>query len=182
MPAVLAGQTALPTTGAELAAASGPTWAAGLAAACDSIPMDSTWRTYQLPRSEITIPLPRTLVERGEILRDVWYDYFPTVPERDHAVQRLDPVTIRLLIAHATFVFKCPPHEPQGIASLPDILVLGFDLGGRDAPAKGAWNVIGTWPNHEEALLAMSTTLWGARAFVTGMRLADVPQHRKTPP
>ena len=182
IPAVLAGQTALPTTGAELAEAGRSTWAAGLAAACDSMPTDSTWRTYRLPRSEITIRLPHTLVERGEILGDVWYDHFPTVPERDYAVQRLDPLTIRLLVAHATLVFRCPTRDLRGIASLPDIGVLGFDLGGRDAPAKGVWNVIVTWPTHEESLLAMSTTLWGARAFVTGMQLADVPRHQATPP
>ena len=138
IPAVLAGQTALPTTGTELAAASRPAWAAALAAACDSMPTDSTWRTYRLPRSEVTIRLPHTLVERGEILRDVWYDYFPTVPERDYAIQRLDPLMTRLFVAHATSVFRCPTREQRGTASLPDIRVVGFDLGGLDAPAKGA--------------------------------------------
>jgi hypothetical protein len=182
IPAVLAGQATLPATGTELARADRPTWAAALAAACDDMPIDSTWRIYRLPRSELSVQLPHPLVEQGEILRDLWFDVLPAVPERDYAVQQMDPLMTRLFLAHATSVFRCEIPGQPGTASAPGIRVVGFDLPGRDAPAKGVWNVIGTWPNREEALLAMSTTLWGARAFVTGMRLAEYSHVRQTPP
>jgi hypothetical protein len=153
-----------------------------LAAACDGMPVDSTWRMYRLPRSELSIQLPHALVERGDILRDLWFDVLPAVPERDYAVQQMDPLMTRLFLAHATSVFKCESGEQPGSATLPGIRVVGFNLPGPEAPAKGVWNVIGTWANHEGSLLGMSTTLWGARAFVTGMRLAEFPRVQQTPP
>ena len=182
IPAVLAGQSALPTTGTELAAADRPTWAAALAAACDGMPIDSTWRGYRLPRSELAVQLPHTLVKRGELLRELWFDVLPAVPTRNYGVQQLDPVTTDLFLAHAASIFKCESLDHPGTASAPGIRVVGFDLPGRDAPSKGVWNVIATWPNHQGSLLAMSTTLWGARAFVTGMRLAEFPGVQQTPP
>ena len=182
MPAVLAGQSTLPTTQAELAAADRPTWAAALAAACDTIPVDSTWRAYLVPNSETSIRLPRVLGERGKILSDWWNDALPAMPSGDYTLAPLDSLTGRLLMAHATSVFQCHPLERVGSKPLWRISVLGFDDRPVEDPQEGIWYVIGTWYTHDEWLMAMSRDLWGARAFVTGMRGTDFPRRPVTPP
>ena len=181
-PAVLAGQSAFPTTEAELAAADRPAWAAALAAACDTIPVDSTWRAYRVPNSETTIRLPRVLGERGKILTDWWNDALPAMPSGDYTLAPLDPLTGRLLVAHATFVFRCYTAEQGSTESLSRISVLGFDDRPLEEPQEGIWYVIGAWRTHDDVFMAMSRDLWGARAFVTGMRNTHFPPTQPTPP
>jgi hypothetical protein len=173
VPAVLAGQSNLPRTSTELAGADRASWVAALAAACDTVSVDSTWRAYRVPRAEFTIQLPAALAERGEILRGVWYDEVPAFPERDYALEHYDPVTSRLILQHATFVFRCHAAERGGPVSLSGIWVAGYDSRSREDPTEGVWYVVGSWQSRGEWLYGMSRDLWGARALVTSMMKAE---------
>ena len=177
IPTLLTAQSVtMPTSGAELAGANRATWVAALAAACDSIPMDSTWRGYRVPDSEVTIRLPAAFAHRGDILRGFWYDAGPGVPARDYALEHFDPISSRLILQHATFSFRCPGAERRPAESLSSIWIAGFDDRSREDPEEGVWYVLGSWHSGEQWLYGMSRDLWGARALVAGMRSTEFPR------
>ena len=182
IPALVAAQITAPTTEAQLAAADRAAWVAALAAACDPIPVDSTWRAYPVPNVDGTIRLPDALGVHGEILRGIWYEILPAVPRRTYALEQMDPITTRLFFAHATSAFRCPPTNGQGTDARLSIWVLGFDDRPQEDPHEGIWNVIGILRDKQDSLWAMSRDLWGARAFVTGMRGASFPAKQAPPP
>jgi hypothetical protein len=181
LPTLVAAQSTAPTTEAQLAAADRAARVAALAAACDPIRMDSTWRAYPVLNADATIRLPDALGERGEILRGIWYEILPAVPRRDYALEQMDPVTTRVFLAHATSAFRCSPTHGQGPEARLSIWVLGFDDRPEEDPHEGIWNVIGILHDKQDSLWAMSRDLWGARAFVTAMRGAAFPAKQAPP-
>ena len=180
MPALLAGQSTVPRTSTELAAADRASWVAALAAACDTVPVDTTWRAYRVPGTELTIRLPAAVAERGEILRGVMYDEVPSLPERDYSLEYYDPVTSQLILRQATFVFRC--HDADRRGSVSRIWVAGYGSGSRNDPTAGVWYVVGSYRRQEVWLFGMSRDLWGARALVTGMMRAGFSDTQTTPP
>jgi hypothetical protein len=180
-PTLLSGQQSVPATGPELAAADRVAWAAGLLAACDTLPVDSTWRSYVVPDSHVTVRLPSALGERGDILRGRFHDAWPAVPTRDYSLEQYDPITSRLLQTEFTLTIRCHTAERRGAYSLSSIWVAGSDYRAREDEAEGIWYVIGSWHSGEQWLIGMSRDLWGARALVTAMRHTEFPRRSRAP-
>ena len=181
LPTLLSGQQSVPTTAPELAAADRAAWAAGLMAACDTLPVDSTWRTFVVPNSRVVVRLPTALGERGEILRGYFYDAWPAVPTVDYSLEQYDPITSRLIQTEFTLTIRCHAAERRGAPSLSSIWVAGSDYRPGEDDEEGIWYVIGSWHSGEQWLIGMSRDLWGARALVTGMRHTDFPRRPRTP-
>ena len=180
MPVLLAGQSTLPRTSSELAAADRASWVAALAAACDTVPVDTTWRAYRVPGTELSIRVPAAIALSGEILRGVMHDEVPSVPEGDYTLEYSDPVTSQLILRQATLVFRCPDAESRG--SVSRIWVAGYGSPSRNDPIAGVWYVVASYRRQEVWLYGMSRDLWGARALVTGMMRAEFSGTRASPP
>ena len=168
-PAALPAQAGLPATDSALARAEAPTWLAALAAACQSLDVDSTWHRVAIPESNEFLTLPGRLIARGTIFADGLYDVLPVVPARPYELLHYDPLTTRLMLNQATTAIRCPDPPPLALRS---VWVLGFESQHRRDPLiRGVWHVVALWESQRQSFYGMSRDLWGARAFVTAMRL-----------
>ena len=113
--------------------------------------------------------LPPNLVAQGAILTGDLYDALPVVPKHRYELLPYDPITTRLIVRSATTAIRCPNPPP---AALPTVWVLGFESPRKPDPlVRGIWHVVRSSDRDSLSLYAMSRDLWGARAFVTAMRL-----------
>ena len=173
---VLDAQNALPTTAEHLALTPRPIWLAALAAACDTLPIDATWRRVSLPRSDATLPLPIAILESAHISDYHADDVIPSIPAKHVELYPYDPITARITRDAATVVIRCTPDRALSSRSRPRIWVMGYESRRlAEPPPRGTWYVLASWQHDELWLFGMSRDLAGARALVTGIGRLAVP-------
>jgi hypothetical protein len=145
-------------------------------AACDTLPVDSTWHAFAVPDSRVIVRLPAALAERGEILRGHFYDAWPAVPTVAYSLEQYDPITSRLIQSEFSLTVRCHAAERRGARSLSSIWVAGSDYRAREDEAEGIWYVIGSWHSGEQWLIGMSRDLWGGAGARHGYAPHRVPE------
>ena len=171
----VAAQPPFPSTGENLARAPRPTWLAALAAACDTLPVDTTWRRVNVPESDATLPVPLAMLEQAQIFGYYGDDEIPSVPRRGVELYQYDSALAHVTREIATVVIRCSDHLTSRSVARPKIWIMGYDSRRVGATPRGVWYVLASWGRRDLWLFGMSRDLSGARALVTAISRLAVP-------